>query len=98
MRPWDPEQVKNALDLEMHGFETPDPTALAKERLVDAVPLAVESIVHLAVYSENEGIRSKNAQYIIDQVFGKANADGMTGGKKDELVELLNSLTTSAKN
>jgi hypothetical protein len=90
---WNPEAIKQALDLELHPVQGEDPVdvlALARKKLKDALPFAVDSLVWLACYSENEAQRSKAATYIVDRVFGRVDASPLErADEEDELKALI---------
>ena len=89
MKDWNPDDIKQAIDLELIGEEgKPPPTVegVAEQKLVDAAPFAAEALVRLVMYSENEGTRFKAATYIIDKVFGKTGDGGIV--KSDEKTTL----------
>lgn len=78
---WDPVRVKQAIDLELN-FGSMDPSdtdsspnttpeTLAKDHARRSLPVAMDSIIHLATYSENEGLRLKAATYLVDRVLGR---------------------------
>jgi hypothetical protein len=56
-------------------------TLLAQTLIKRNLPLAVQSIVHLAMYSDNERIRLSASQYLIDHGLGKPGSDGLDNGQ-----------------
>lgn len=79
MKQWDPQSVKQAIDMELEfgTVSVDDSTShitsegLARNKARAATPVAMDSIIHLATYSENESIRLKAATYIVDRVLGR---------------------------
>lgn len=92
---WDPEAVKLALDQDIHlhtGEDGKAPTyeSMAKTKLRENVPLAVSTISHIMLYSDNESLRARCAQYIIDRVIGKVtDVPLVTSGDDDALRQML---------
>ena len=84
---WDPAAVRQAIDLELdyntpeHFAGAPPGTAeaikrvgaeaLARNKAREAVPVAMDAIIYLATYGDNETLRLKAATYIVDRVLGK---------------------------
>ena len=69
-------------------FET-----VAKQRLRENVPLAVSVLSHSMLYSENEPLRARVAQYMVDRVIGKADATPLvTQGDDDLLTQIMNNV------
>lgn len=82
--PWDPIRVKNTIDMELN-FGSPSltggdseaeltnttPEAIAKDHARRSLPVAMDSIIYLATYSENESLRLKASTYLVDRVLGR---------------------------
>jgi hypothetical protein len=71
---WDPQAVKDALDLEMHPIQdepSKSYTDVAESMLEENLPAAVQSLVWMSLWSENESYRYKASVYIIDRVLGR---------------------------
>lgn len=77
---WNPEQIKLAIEQDMiptAGEAEPTYMGVAQDRLTSALPFAVDTLVYLCTYSQNENMRYKAATAIIDRVMGRADADGL---------------------
>ena len=105
---WDPQEVKRSIDMQLN-FDDPDlpvdtrnePTALARAKAKAAVPVAMDSIIYLATYSENESIRLKSATYLIDRVFGRVTdmpMDASMVDDSDPLTQLVKKAMSSGAN
>ena len=99
---WDPLGTKQAVDLELNfdasGEEGPTAAtaeALARKKARGAVPVAMDSIIYLATYSENESLRFKAAQYLVDRVLGRISDTPMfnTIDEDDPLTQLVKAAT-----
>lgn len=96
-RDWDPEAVKEALDLEMKYHDDKTPEAVATQKLKNSAAYAADAIIHLAIYSENESIRLKAATYITDRVMGKITDQPLGAGSKGDLLkQLLDGVVTAS--
>lgn len=62
----------------------------ARDILTKAAPKAAASVAWLALYSNNENVRLRASQYIIDGVVGGTFKG--TGGEDDVLMALVNKL------
>lgn len=74
MKDWNPQDIKDALDLEAIGEEgkpPPDAEGIAKDKVYQSAPIMTEAIIHLALYSDNENMRFKAASYLLDRALGK---------------------------
>jgi hypothetical protein len=80
--PWDPIRVKNAIDMELNfgsltegesesELTNSTPEAIAKDHARRSLPVAMDSIIYLATYSENETLRLKASTYLVDRVLGR---------------------------
>ncbi|MCA1806523.1 MAG: hypothetical protein LC687_01470 [Actinobacteria bacterium] len=58
--------------------------ALARNKARAAAPVAMDAIIHLATYSENEQLRFKAASYLVDRVLGRITDVPMDGSALDE--------------
>lgn len=98
---WDPDEVKRALDMDVHyamdqNGTKPSMEAIAKKKLREGVPLAVAVLSQIMLHSDNEPLRARCAQYWIDRVIGKVDATPLvTSGDDDKIRELLEGVITN---
>lgn len=74
MSEWNPESVRQALDLELHPIDGEEPithTSLAERILKESAPEAATVLRKLALYAETESLRARCSMYLLDRVFGK---------------------------
>ena len=98
MSTWNPDAVKQAIDLEMIGEEgQPPPTyeGVTEEKLKAAAPYAAEALVRTVLYSENESMRFKAATYLLDKVLGKAPEGIATSEAKTTLEKFAGIVTAN---
>lgn len=106
-RAWDPQAVKHAIDLQL-DYDAPESQsaeaaealrrmgseALARNKAREAAPVAMDAIIHLATYAENESLRFKAASYIVDRVLGRITdvpMDASAINEDDPLTKLVKS-------
>jgi hypothetical protein len=90
MKDWDPEAVKQALDMELNpvqGEPAKTPEQVSRSKLTEAVPLAADVLLHIMLYSENEGMRWKSAVEVLNRVLGKATDVPLGAANKDGELE-----------
>jgi hypothetical protein len=97
---WNPEETLKALelqrDVESEGDVLDDYITLAKKNLRSAVLGAVDSIRWLSMYSENESVRLRASQYLVDQVIGKSSDAPLSGvAGSDSLGDLVRGVVRS---
>lgn len=90
---WNPEKVKQAIDMEMH-VNGKKPEEVATKKLREALPAAVEALVQVALYSDNETLRCKAAQYIIDRNMGRVTDVPMGYKGSDPLTNLVEEIVS----
>jgi 1,2-phenylacetyl-CoA epoxidase PaaB subunit len=93
---WDPLGSKQAVEHEinvMHDGDQGHALKMARELLDQNAPLAVHSIVHLALHSPNERVRLSAAQEILTRTMGPAKDQAIAGG--DTLTDLVKTMTGS---
>jgi len=102
---WDPVRVKQAIDMELNfntdsGSDAPTHETLAKSKARNALPVAMDSIIHLAVYSDNETMRFKAATYLVDRVLGRVTDVPMYNEIDDDdpLTKLVKVATANTNN
>lgn len=96
MREWDPEAVKQAIDMDLHlGDGASTSEQLAIKRIRDNAAFAADSIVYLAMHSENESIRFKAAQYILDRVMGRVTDTPITESTEDAYSRLMEGVVSA---
>jgi len=98
MTEWNPESVRQAIDLEMHGEagkKAPTYETLAEEIIIESLPMAAHVMRHLAEFSQNENMQYKAASYILDQGLGRSTDEGK--GKKDALTSLEKLVNTAVR-
>ena len=83
---WDPDVVKQALDMELSVHEDRGHRDVAKRKIADSAARAADRLIHLALYGDNENLAAKCAMYLLDRNFGKVTDAPMTG-KGDETLE-----------
>lgn len=100
-REWDPVEVEQVLEAERSyhaqcdedGNEIPSTRPsypeMSRRKLRDNCALAVESIVWLSRFSDDERLRFKASKYIVDRVMGKTDKKAMSGSGGDLLQELV---------
>lgn len=71
---WVPENVVQDMLLEAQMYPERSRTDMAVRVLEDNAPVAARSIVHLALYAENERIRLDAAKFVIEYAAGRATA------------------------
>ena len=74
MKDWNPSEIQEALDLELHpveGEKPKSPEDVARKQMIESVPMAMQSIMHVAFYGESEANRLKASQYLVDKVLGR---------------------------
>jgi hypothetical protein len=100
MKDWNPEEAKQALDLEMYptqGESKKTSEDIARAKLTNAVALASDSLIHLMLYSDNEGMRYKAAVEILNRVLGKATDLPLGAANKDkELDKFIKTINLSS--
>lgn len=94
-RDWNPDEVFQALDTELAVHEDRSIEEIAKRKLRDSAAHAADSIIHLAIHSENESLRLKASAYIIDRVMGKITDVPMGTSADDSLASLLKGVVTN---
>jgi hypothetical protein len=95
-RDWDPESIKQALDLEMHpvdGEAQRSHEDVARSRLRESAGLVAEGLLHTAIYGENESNRLKAQMWVLDRLFGRITDQPMGDPNKDDVLrDLVNSV------
>jgi hypothetical protein len=87
MKQWDPEAALQSLTEEAPLYnETPEQQA--KRIFIENLPLAAQSIAHIAAYSVNEPVRFRAAQYIVERNLGRL-VDANALSTNDPFSELL---------
>lgn len=89
MREWDPDAVKQAIDMELQFGDSSTSESLALSTLRKNAAFAADSIAYLATHSENESIRLKASQYILDRVMGRITDTPITSGSEDVYTKLV---------
>ncbi|MEQ1675063.1 MAG: hypothetical protein ABL876_00100 [Chitinophagaceae bacterium] len=79
---WNPEEMFSQLKLECDAMDIGDPIETAKSLILDNLPAAAKSIVHLAIHSKDERVRLRAAQYIFDKSVTNVADDPMTTALK----------------
>lgn len=69
---WVPQSQLDRMQTDLMQYEGITKAQLAERLLEEAAPIATYSIVDTAANSEDEGLRLRAAQYILDRVNGKA--------------------------
>jgi len=90
MKEWDPQSIRNAIDLEYipeDGKTPPDAENLAKDKVYKAGPMMIETIIHIALYSDNEGMRLKAATYLADKALGKTTDEPISTSEAKSALE-----------
>lgn len=96
MRDWDPEAVKLAIDMELEFSEGQSSAEkLAMRKIRDSSAFAADAIVYLASHSENESIRFKAAQYILDRVMGRITDTPITESTEDAYTRLMDGVVNA---
>jgi hypothetical protein len=70
MKEWDPETSLKSLTEEAAVWDE-TATQHAQRLLKENLPLATQSICHIAIYGVNENTRLRAAQYVIDRNLGR---------------------------
>jgi hypothetical protein len=68
---WLPETALNRMQADLIAHNDLTRAQLADRVIEDAAPLAAYSIVDMATNSEDEGVRLRAAQYVLDRANGK---------------------------
>lgn len=94
MPSWDPDAIKQALDLELNpvqGEPDKEPRDIGRKKMLDNAALVVDSVVWLALYSDNEGTRLNASKYLIDRVYGRMTDVPLPDGEtvEDNLTKLI---------
>ena len=103
-RDWDPDAIKQALDMDLHmdtdeNGNSPSLESMTKDKLRHNAPLAVSVLSHIMLYSDNEPLRARVAQYMIDRVIGKiTDTPLVTTGDDDVLKQLVESVVSQGSN
>lgn len=101
---WDPDKVQQAIDADLHLNMDEDGNTLsyeqlAKDRLRENVPFAVSVLAHIMQYSDNENLRAKVAQYMVDRVIGRVSDQPLfTSGSDDPLMRIMEEVTSRGAN
>lgn len=90
---WDPEIALQSLvqEQEVLGLT---PQAQALQILKDNAPYAASSIVHLALYGDNERTRLAAAQYVVDRNLGRIGDEKQDNTTDDPINRLLAEVVT----
>src|SRR5688500_819649 len=67
-RYWDSDEALENLKMERQVNPDRDSEALCRKMLEDAAPMALQSIIHIALHSGNDNTRFNAAKYITDKV------------------------------
>ena len=94
MKEWDPDAALSNLAMEKSLDNGDDVVTAARVFRENAVP-AAQSIVHLALYSGNESLRFRAAQYVIERNMGRVQ-DGQPVDN-DPLTTLFGAVTREAE-
>lgn len=89
---WDPENIVANLELEIEHDNELSGAPNARERLGErslrhAAPIAVKSLLHLAVYASKEETRLRAAETILNRVYGSAASNSFYEGSGEDAYE-----------
>lgn len=62
---------------------------VSKRKLQEAAPLAVDRLLHIMMYTDNEPLAAKCAQYVVDRVIGRVTEKPLIGSGEDDLLRQL---------
>lgn len=71
---WVPALAIEELTLKRALQDVEDPAKMAAELLKEALPLAVMSVTHLALYEQNPIVRYNASKYVIDRNMGSVQS------------------------
>jgi len=78
-RLWIPDEAIAALKSERAMLEPKSDIEFTRELFRQNAPAAAASIVHLALHSTNERVRSDNARYVVERVLGRPGEENPHG-------------------
>jgi hypothetical protein len=73
---WDPEEAMQALQMEQAVNAHEDEVELTTRIFKENLPIAAQSVVHMAVHSTSERIRLDAARYVVERNLGKVTEIG----------------------
>lgn len=78
-RSWIPDAAIEGLKMERDLHPEKSNIEFTRELFRQNAPAAAASIVHLAIHSPNEKVRSDNARYVIERVLGRPGEENPHG-------------------
>lgn len=88
-RRWDPEEVVRGMATEQAAFGEESNFDTAERIIQENLPFAVQSIVHLALMSDNEKMRFDASKYLVDRAIGRVDEKGLRAREDDPIAKLM---------
>lgn len=98
MEEWVPDSALNSLNMERTVNPSETPEQMAQRIFLENLPLAAQSIAHLALHSTSERTRLQASQYIVERNLGRVGESRPNEKGANVWDDVFDSVTVEAEN